>query len=148
MSESSEYPPESERFDEFVEVAVDDNEVLRVEMDSELKLSAVDAAIIAGFLEDICEDIDEDLQDEYGKGVDDILREDTDNIKVSRYTEELSEWKEVSWPQWRVVALVNGARWGKIFISNFTLYILIWLRYTRRWQPMLSITDLHSEDCV
>jgi hypothetical protein len=96
MSESSEYPPESERFDEFVEVAVDDNEVLRVEMDSELKLSAVDAAIIAGFLEDICEDIDEDLQDEYGKGVDDILREDTDNIKVSRYTEELSEWKEVS----------------------------------------------------
>ncbi|GGJ15372.1 hypothetical protein GCM10008995_26500 [Halobellus salinus] len=96
MGESSEHPPESERFDEFVEVAVDDNEVLRVEMDDEMKLSAVDSAIIAGFLEDICEDIDEELQDEYGKGVDDILREDTDNIKVSRYTGELSQWREVS----------------------------------------------------
>jgi hypothetical protein len=93
MTEPSKEPPEAQRLDEFAEVAVDGKTVFRVEQLDEMELSDMDDAAIAFFAKAIFEDIDEDLEDEYGKGVEEIIRDR--EPEVMTYDSDTDSWRDL-----------------------------------------------------
>jgi len=93
MAENLEVPVEAQRFDEYVEIAVDGRPIFRVKQISELRLSDIDDAAIASFLNNLVENIDESLQEEYDQGFEEILADEQPDLMVSNSMSQ--DWEQV-----------------------------------------------------
>ena len=93
VTDTTEEPPGPQRLDEFADVAVDGKTIFRVEQIDGMELSDIDDAVIAFFAKAIFEDINEDLEDEYGKGVEEIVEER--EPEVMTYDSDASSWQDL-----------------------------------------------------
>lgn len=80
---------EAERFDEFVELAVDGRPILRVEVLSELKTSDLDDAVLASYINEMGQAIEEDLEDDHDEILDEL------DPEVLLYDSDEEDWAEI-----------------------------------------------------
>ncbi|QAU11358.1 hypothetical protein EKH57_00260 (plasmid) [Halorubrum sp. BOL3-1] len=91
MTEPSESPPEAQRFDEFVEIAVDGKPIYRLEEISDLKTSDIDEAAFAYVMKAMAKEVEEELEEEYDKNLHELLREA--QPEIAAYDSEEEDWK-------------------------------------------------------
>jgi len=93
MGDSPADPPESDRFDEYAEVAVDGRTVFRMEQLSDFHLSDIDNAVIGFVLKSISEDIESSLQDEYEMDIEETLQEQEPDAEM--YDSDHDDWEKL-----------------------------------------------------
>jgi len=94
MAGTPEDPPESDRFEEYGEIAVDGRPVFRIEQTSELSLSDIDDAAIALVLREFVKEAEESLEEAHGMDVESVLRKENPEVKM--YNSATGDWEEIS----------------------------------------------------
>ena len=93
MAGTPEDPPESDRYEEYGEIAVDGKPVFRIEQNSELSLSDIDDAAIGLILREIVEDVEGSLEEAYGMDIDSVLRKENPDVRM--YYSTSGSWEQI-----------------------------------------------------